>query len=34
MPPRKLSDRAGGAPKGRDGAVEAIRALMAAKRSA
>jgi transposase len=28
------SGRAGGAPKGRDGAVEAIRALMVAKRSA
>jgi len=29
-----LSGRASGAPKGRDGAVEAIRALMVAKRSA
>jgi transposase len=29
-----LSGRAAGAPKGRDGAVEAIRALMVAKRSA
>jgi hypothetical protein len=29
-----LSGRACGAPKGRDGAVEAIRALMVAKRSA
>ena len=28
------SGRARGAPKGRDGAVEAIRALMVAKRSA
>jgi transposase len=28
------SGRAAGAPKGRDGAVEAIRALMVAKRSA